>query len=101
MLSRSLLVVIVSLLCAAPALAQFGSSNRLSDAAARLARDADDYANASYNSYTNSFRNGRNDIEAVMLAHQFAASTRMFERLVSDRRRNQELRDAYDLVRNL
>ena len=101
MISRNLLVVVVSLLFASPALAQFGQSNRLSDAAARLSRDADDFANASYNSYTNSNRNGRNDIEAVMLAQQFAASARVFSRLVVDRRRNQELRDAYDVVRNL
>ena len=101
MLSRSLLFVVVSLLFASPTLAQFGQSNRLSDAAARLSRDADDFANATYNSYTSSNRNGRNDIEAVMLAQQFAASAKVFYRLVVDRRRNQELRDAYDLVRNL
>ena len=101
MLSKSLLLVVVSLLFASPTLAQFGQSNRLSDAAARLSRDADDFANATYNSYTTSNRNGRNDIEAVMLAQQFGASAKVFYRLVVDRRRNQELRDAYDLVRNL
>jgi len=101
MLSRSLLLVIVSLLLACPALAQFGQGNRLSDAAARLSRDADDFASASYNSYSNSNRNGRNDTEAVMLAQQFSASARIFYRMVVDRRRNQELRDAYDVVRNL
>jgi hypothetical protein len=101
MIKRSLLLVVVSLLFAAPAFAQFGPSNRLSDAAARLSRDAEDFANASYNSYTTSSRNGRNEIEAVILAQQFGASARIFYRMVADRRRNQELRDAYDVVRNL
>lgn len=101
MLSRSLLLVVVSLLFACPALAQFGQGNRLTDAAARLSRDAEDFASASYNSYTTSVRNGRNDIEGVMLAQQFGAAARIFYRMVVDRRRPQELRDAYDLVRNL
>ena len=101
MLIRSLLLVVVSLLFACPALAQFGPGNRLSDAAARLSRDAEDFASASYNSYTTSNRNGRNDVEAVILAQQFGASARIFYRMVVDRRRNQELRDAYDVVRNL
>ena len=101
MLSRSLLLFFVSLLFASPAVAQFVPANRLTDAAARLSRDAEDFANNSYNNYTNSIRNGRNDIEAVMLAQQFGAAARIFYRMVVDRRRNQELRDAYDLVRNL
>ena len=101
MLIRSLLLIVVSLLFACPALAQFGQGNRLTDAAARLSRDAEDFASASYNSYSNSNRNGRNDVEAVILAQQFGASARIFYRMVVDRRRNQELRDAYDVVRNL
>lgn len=101
MLNRSLLLVIVSLLFVSPALAQFTPSNRLTDAAARLSRDAEDFANASYNNYSNSMRNGRNDIDAMMLAQQLGASARIFYRMVVDRRRNQELRDAYDAVRTL
>jgi hypothetical protein len=101
MLNRSLLLVVVSLLFASPALAQFTPSNRLTDAAARLSRDAEDFANASYNNYSNSVRNGRNEIDAVMLAQQLGASARIFYRMVVDRRRNQELRDAYDAVRTL
>lgn len=98
---RTLLLVVVSLLFASPALAQFVPSTRLTDAAGRLSRDAEEFANTSYNSYTSSARTGRNDIEAVMLAQQFAAASRIFYRMVVDRRRNQELRDAYDVVRNL
>jgi hypothetical protein len=98
---RILSLAVAFLFLAASALAQFGQSNRLSDAAARLSRDAEDYANNAYNSYSNSSRNGRNEIEAVIVAQQFAASARIFYRMVVDRRRNEELRDAYDVVRNL
>ena len=101
MIVRSVLLVVVSLLFACPALAQFGQSNRLTDAAARLSRDADDFAGASYNNYTNSNRINRNDVEAMMLAQQFGAATRTFYRMVVDRRRTQELREAYDVVQNL
>jgi hypothetical protein len=101
MIKRSLLLVVVSLLFASPALAQFVPSNRLTDSAARLSRDAEDFAGATYNGYTNSNRNNRNEIEAVMLAQQLGASARIFYRMVVDRRRPQELRDAYELVRNL
>lgn len=99
---RSLLLVVVSLFFAVPALGQFGqSNNRLTDSAARLSRDAEDFASTTYNSYTNSNRNNRNEIEAVMLAQQLGASARIFYRMVVDRRRPQELRDAFDLVQNI
>lgn len=101
MISRSLLLVIASLLFAGSALGQFVPSNRLTDSAARLSRDAEDFASATYNSYTTSNRNNRNEIEAVMLAQQLSASARIFYRMVVDRRRPQELRDAFDMVQNL
>ena len=101
MIRRSLLLVFVSLLFACPALAQFGPSNRLTDAAARLSRDAEDFANSDYSNYTTSVRNSRNEIEAVMLSQQFAAGARIFYRMVADRRRPQELRDAFDVLQNV
>ena len=101
MISRSLLLVAVSLLIAPSALGQFNQSNRLTDSASRLSRDAEDFASATYNSYTTSNRNNRNEIEAVMLAQQLGASARIFYRMVVDRRRPQELRDAFDVVQNL
>lgn len=101
MISRSLLTVAaVILFLAHPAFAQFGA-NRLQNAAERLSRDADAFADATYSGYTNSFRNNRTEIEAVMLSQQFAASARTFYRLVVDRRRNQDLRDAYTLLQDL
>jgi hypothetical protein len=101
MIIRSVLLVVATLIFAGTVSAQFVPGNRLTDAAARLSRDAEDFASNSYNSYTNSVRNGRNEIEAVMLAQQFGASARIFYRMVVDRRRNQELRDAFDFVQTL
>jgi len=102
MIIRSLLVMVAISLFASPAFSQFGqSNNRLVDLADRLSRDASDFADASYSSFTNNSRALRNDIDAVMLAHQFAGATRIFYRMVVDRRRNQDLRDAFDVLQNL
>ena len=102
MINRSLLAVAAVLLLASPAFSQFGqSNNRLSDLAARLSREAGEFADQNYNSYSNSSRNTRNDIETVMLSQQFAAAARIFDRMVVDRRRNAELRDAFDILSNL
>lgn len=101
MFTRSLLVVIAIGLFASPAFSQFNQSNRLTDLAARLSREADNFADANYSSYTSSFRNNRSDVEAVMLTQQLGASARIFYRMVVDRRRNQDLRDAFDLLSQL
>src|SRR5262245_17936397 len=101
MFTRSLLVVVAVLLLASPAFSEFAPQNRLTDLANRLSRDADDFADASYNNFTNNQRAFRNDIEAVMLTHQFAGASRIFYRMTVDRRRNQDLRDAFDMLQNL
>ncbi|HEX2269600.1 MAG TPA: hypothetical protein VHH35_08700 [Pyrinomonadaceae bacterium] len=102
MIPRSLLTAAaVVLFFAGGAFAQFGQSNRLTNQAERLSRDAEAFANATYNGYTNSFRNNRTEIEAVMLSQQFSASARVFYRMVVDRRRNQDLRDAFNLLQDL
>lgn len=102
MIIRSLLVTVAILLFTSPAFSQFGqANNRLVDLADRLSRDASDFADASYSNFTNNSRALRNDIDAVMLAHQFAGATRIFYRMVVDRRRNQDLRDAFDTLQNL
>lgn len=102
MINRSLLVVVATLLFASPTFSQFGqSNNRLVDLSDRLSRDASDFADSSYTNFTNNSRALRNDIDAVMLAHQFAGASRIFYRMVVDRRRNQDLRDAFDSLQNL
>jgi hypothetical protein len=101
MFTRSLLVGVAVLLLASPAFSQFGQQNRLTDLADRLSREARDFADASYSNFTNNQRAFRNDIEGVMLAHQFAGASQIFNRMVVDRRRNQDLRDAFDMLQNL
>ena len=101
MVTRSFLIVVAILVFASPAFTQFGQSNRLTDLASRLSRDADDFADSSYSGFTNNSRAVRNDTEAVMLTYQFAGASRIFYRMVVDRRRNQDLRDAFDLLQNL
>ena len=82
--------------------AQFGQSqsSRLVDLASRLSRDADDFADSTYRSYLNSFRSNRSDVEAVLLSHQFAGASRIFYRMTVDRRRNQDLRDAFSFLQD-
>jgi len=101
MFTRSLLVVFAIALFASPAFSQFNQSNRLTDLAGRLSREAEDFADANYNSYTNSTRNNRTEIEAVMLTQQFAGASRIFYRMTVDRRRNQDLREAFDVLSRL
>ena len=101
MFTKCLLIVIAIGLFASPAFSQFNQSNRLTDLAGRLSRDAEDFADANYSSYTNSSRNNRSDIEAVMLTQQFAGASRIFYRMTVDRRRNQDLRDAFDVLSRL
>lgn len=99
---RSLLVVVAILLFASPVFSQFGQSyNRLNDLAARLSREADEFAQENYSSYVNGTRNMRRDIEAAMVSQQFAASAQVFHRMVQDRRQRADLRDAYEMVRNM
>src|SRR5690349_144221 len=101
MITKNLLVVVAVLLFASPAFSQFAPQNRLNDLAGRLSRDAQDFADSSYSNFTSNQRALRNDIEAVMLAHQFAGASQIFYRMVVDRRRQQDLRDAFDMLQNL
>ena len=101
MISKSALAVVAILLFVSPAFTQFGQSNnnnRLTDLASRLSREAGEFADQNYSAYTTSVRNNRNEIEAVMLSQQFAASAQIFHRMVTDGRRNRELREAFDLL---
>ena len=100
MITRSLLVAFAILMFAVPAFPQFGqSNNRLTDDAGRLYREAGEFADQNYSLYVNGTRNMRRDIEAVMRTQQFAASARIFYRMVVDRRRNADLSDAFQMLR--
>jgi hypothetical protein len=98
-----LLAAVAVLLFAQITFAQFGQSqsNRLVDLASRLSRDAEDFADSTYRSYSNSFRSNRSDIEAIMLSQQFSGASRIFYRMIVDRRRNADLRDAFSFVQDV
>ena len=81
--------------------AQFNQPNLLTYLAGQLSREADDFADANYRSYANSPRSSRSDVEAVMLSQQFAGASRIFYRMTVDRRRNQDLRDAFGFLQDL
>jgi len=99
MITKRILIVMAMLLMTSTI--SFAQPGRLTEFANRLARDASDFADASYRNYGGSFRGDRNDIEAAMLAHQFSAAAQLFSRMVTDRRRSQELRDGFQIVQDL
>lgn len=101
MKTKSTLVAVVMLLITQTVSAQFGSQfSRLGDITSRLATEAADFAETLYRNQSSSFR-GRTDVEAMMVAQQFSASAQLFNRMVSDRRRNQDVRDAFQILQEL
>lgn len=97
MIKRSL-VVMTMLVFAGSAYAQSGQLRQL---AGQLASETASVADASYNDYSRGSRISGNDINAVMAAYQLSAGAQVFNRLVNDRRRGQELQNAFSLVQNL
>ncbi|HEV2883318.1 MAG TPA: hypothetical protein VGW36_00580 [Pyrinomonadaceae bacterium] len=96
MITRRMLVIVAALLCSGNVFAQ---SNQLRQSASRLTSEAASFADATYNDSGRSFRNTSN-VDAVMSAHQFSASAGVFNRMVNDRRRNQDLREAFQVLQN-
>lgn len=99
---KATIAVVAILLLTQTAIAQFGQleHGRLSELANQLATEAADFAESSYRNQSNNFRSNRSDVEAMMAAHQFAASSRIFYRMVVDRRRNQDVRDAFQVLQD-
>ena len=85
MITRSLLVVVAVLLFASPAFTQFGQSNnnRLTDLAARLSREAGEFADDNYSGYVNGTRNLRRRYRS---GDADATVCRRFANLLSDGR---------------
>ena len=81
--------------------AQFIQAGRLGDMTKRLATDAVDFAESVYRNQSSFRANNRSDVEAAMVTQQFAASAQLFNRMVNDRRRNQDLRDAFQVLQEL
>ena len=103
MIKKTLLITIAVILYSQTTQAQFGQApyNRLIDLASRLSRDAGDFSAAAYRNYSTSFRTNRSDVEGIMLAEQFAAASQVFYKMVNDRRRGQDLRDAFSFLQEL
>ena len=81
---------------AATSLAQ----SRLSELSSRLASEANQFADASYRPSIGAFRENRN-AQAAMLAHHFHGGARLFNRMVTDRVRRNDLRDAFNVLQSL
>lgn len=73
-------------------------SFQVQDLADRLSREADDLAERAYSDHVNRYSNNRRDMENLILAQQVRAAADTFRRLVQDRRRESELRDAASLL---
>ena len=99
MIAKKFLVVIFMLFLAEATFAQFGRS-RLNEYSAQLVSEAASVAETAYNNYRRGVRPARNDIEAVMLAKQFSSAAELFNRMVNDRRSNEELREAFQLLQS-
>jgi len=96
MVTRRMLVILAALLmCSGATLAQ---SNQLRQSATQLAAEATSFAEFTYTDYGRAFRSG--GVDAVMVAHQFSSGAQLFNRMVNDRRRNQDLREAFQLLQN-
>lgn len=95
MITRRALVIVAALLFAQTTFAQ---SNRLRQLASQLATEASSYADSSYNESSRSFNNS--GVEMMMSAHQFSAGAQLFNRMVNDRRRNQDLVEAHTMLQN-
>jgi hypothetical protein len=76
-------------------------NSRLSDAADRLATQTGDLSSRLYNDFRNRASNTRSDLDQLFLAQQLDSSARLFQQMVSERRRASELRDAAAILSDL
>lgn len=81
--------------------ASFAQSSRLIELSARLANEANDFADASYRGSSGTLRDNRTNVQAAMLAHHFNGGARLFNRMVIDRLRRNDLRDAFRVLQSL
>ena len=104
MIIRRLLLITAAVLFANIGFAantSFAQSGRLSELSARLANEANEFAEASYRGSSGAFRDNRSNVQAAMLAHHFNGGARLFNRMVNDRLRRSELRDAFRVLESL
>lgn len=95
---KATIASVAILLLTQTAIAQFGQG-RLNELTSRLVTESADLAEASYRQ-SNNVRSNRTDVESMMAAQQFSAAAQLFNRMVYDNRRNQDLRDAFQLLQD-
>ena len=89
-------LVLAHLTVASTSLAQ----SRLNELSSRLMTEANQFADASYRPLSGGFRESRN-VQAAMLAHHFSGGARLFNRMVTDRVRRNDLREAFNVLQSL
>jgi hypothetical protein len=77
------------------------AQSRLNELSSRLATEANEFADASYRGTSGLSRDNRSNVQAAMLAHHFNGGARLFNRMVNDRLRRGELRDAFQVLQSL
>jgi len=101
MTTKRFLIVSAALLLAHLSLASTSlAQSRLSELSSRLVTQANQFADASYRPSSAPFRESRN-AQAAMLAHHFSGGARLFNRMVTDRVRRNDLRDAFNVLQSL
>jgi hypothetical protein len=95
MLTKRVVVIFATLVLAGSAYAQ---NNQLTQLSAQLASEAVGYSEASYSDYRRSSPVG--NVESVMAAQQFGAGAQLFNRMINDRRRTTELREAFQILQS-
>ncbi|HET6671271.1 MAG TPA: hypothetical protein VFH15_13665 [Pyrinomonadaceae bacterium] len=102
MTSKRFLIMTTALLLAQLSFASTSSAqSRLNELSSRLATEANEFADASYRGTSGVFRDNRSNVQAAMLAHHFNGGARLFNRMVNDRLRRGELRDAFQVLQSL
>ena len=101
MTTKRLLIMTAALLLAHLSLASTSlAQSRLNELSSRLVTQANQFADASYRPSSAPFRESRN-AQAAMLAHHFSGGARLFNRMVTDRVRRNDLRDAFNVLQSL
>jgi hypothetical protein len=81
--------------------AQVMHAQNLEDLAQRLVRQTDTLAQRSYDSFSSRRNPSRYDIETLYQSRSLNAGAELFQRMVRDRRSDNELRDAFAVLQDL
>lgn len=101
MTTKRFLIVATALLLAHLSFASTSlAQSRLSELSSRLVTQANLFADSSYRPMSGGLRETRN-AQAAMLAHHFSGGARLFNRMVTDRVRRNDLRDAFNVLQSL